>query len=29
MSHQQQPYPKGLVKEKRERNGEYQKKCKT
>jgi len=27
--HQQQAYPKGLAKEKRERNGEYQKKCKT
>jgi len=26
---QQQAYPKGLAKEKRERNGEYQKKCKT
>jgi len=28
MLHQQQAYPKGLVKEKSERNGEYQKKCK-
>jgi len=29
MLHQQQAYPKGLAKERRERNGEYQKKCRT